>query len=132
MRRIVVKRKLFRVIEMIKKKKHIEVRFYVLQKYEPSKIKLEFSLKWSTYSPRFHACLHHSVWTYLFWFVLKAFHPASSFISAFPFTWNPPAYHTQRASHPTSVSLELSRAKSSEKSTIFQFQAKLENPFRQK
>lgn len=31
-----------------KKKKYIEVRFYVLQKYEPSKIKLEFSLKWST------------------------------------------------------------------------------------
>lgn len=31
-----------------KKKKYIEVRFYVFQKYEPSKIKLEFSLKWST------------------------------------------------------------------------------------
>lgn len=40
-------------------------------------------------SPRFHACLYHSVWTYLFRFVLKASYPASSFISAFPFTGNP-------------------------------------------
>lgn len=40
-------------------------------------------------SPRFHTCLYRSVWTYLFWFILKAFYPASSFISAFPFTRNP-------------------------------------------